>query len=138
MNKKALFILVWFMFFLANLAQAQSKIKVKQATPDDFQLCIDSCLQYLIIDVRDSTEDIQALIPKSLWLPTKEALLKSIDTLDRDMPILIYCSYGVRSQAASQVLIDNGFTQVIHLKKGIDAWQKANKPVLIIIKDKQQ
>jgi rhodanese-related sulfurtransferase len=138
MSKKVLYILVWLLVFWANVAHAQSKVKVKQATPDDFQICIDSCLQKLIIDVRDSTEDIQATIPNSLWLPTKETLLNSIDTIDRDMPILIYCSHGVRSQAASQVLINKGFTQVINLKKGINAWQKANKPVLINEEYKQQ
>lgn len=136
MSKKVLYILVWLMFFGANVLHAQCKVKVKQATPDDFQMSIDSSTQKLIIDVRDSTEDIQTTIPNSLWLPTKEALLNSIDTLDRDTPILIYCSHGVRSQAASQVLVDNGFTRVIHLKNGINAWQKANKPVLIIEKEK--
>ena len=132
MSKKVLFILVWFVLFIAASAYAQSKTKLIHASPEDFQICIDTCLLKLIIDVRDSTNEIRAIIPESLWLPTKEALLNSIDTIDRDRPMLIYCSYGNRSQAASQVLIDKGFTTVIHLKKGFNAWQKANKPVLII------
>jgi hydroxyacylglutathione hydrolase len=138
MSKKGLFILVGFVFFLAEPVYTQSRVKIKQASPDDFQICIDSCLQRLIIDVRDSTEEIRVIIPESLWLPTKQALLNSIDTLDRDTPMLIYCSYGERSQVASQMLVDKGFTTVIHLKKGINAWQKANKPVLTNEKYKQQ
>lgn len=131
MSKKVLFILVWLVYFLAVSAYAQSKTKLIHASPEDFQICIDTCLQKLIIDVRDSTDEKQAIIPESLWLPTKQALINSIDTLDRDIPMLVYCSYGERSQAAGRLLIDKGFTKVIHLKKGINAWQKANKPVLI-------
>lgn len=134
MNKKRLVILVGLVFFLTASIAAQSKVKVVQASPDDFQICIDSCLQKLIIDVRDSTEERRVRIPESLWWPTKEALLKGIDTLDREMSLLIYCSYGERSRAASQLLVENGFTKVIHLKKGINDWQIANKSILIIEK----
>ncbi|PKP08855.1 MAG: hypothetical protein CVU09_13985 [Bacteroidetes bacterium HGW-Bacteroidetes-4] len=134
MRTKVFLISIWLIIFLTRTAFSQSKAMVLQATPDEFQQCIDTCLQKFIFDVRDSADYKQAIIPESLWCPTKEILLSSTDTLDCNTPILIYCAYGNRGQTASQMLVDKGFTMVVHLQNGFNAWQKANKPVYQIKK----
>ena len=40
----------------------------------------------------------------------------------KDKPVLVYCRSGNRSVTASNVLIDNGFTEVHNLLGGIGAW----------------
>lgn len=40
----------------------------------------------------------------------------------RDKPILVYCLVSIRSLRASQMLVDNGFTDVTNLLGGMDMW----------------
>lgn len=50
--------------------------------------------------------------------------------LDKTRPILVYCASGVRSVAAAKWLVENGFTNVQHLKGGLTAWKLDGKPVV--------
>ncbi len=49
--------------------------------------------------------------------------------LDKNKPVYVYCLSGVRSDYALSLLREKGFTQLYHLKGGINAWKQNNKPV---------
>jgi monothiol glutaredoxin len=49
-------------------------------------------------------------------------------SLDRDAPIAFVCHHGVRSQAAAEQLLGEGFRNVYNLKGGIDAWSALVDP----------
>jgi phage shock protein E len=49
--------------------------------------------------------------------------------LDKSKPVYVYCLSGVRSGRAANWLTQNGFTNVVNLEGGIEAWKNAGKPV---------
>ena len=52
-----------------------------------------------------------------------QALIKSLDGLDKDAPTIVYCAGGYRSSIASSLLKSHGFKDVSDLIGGYQAWQ---------------
>jgi rhodanese-related sulfurtransferase/rubrerythrin len=77
---------------------------------------------YQILDVRQPKEYEQGHLAGALLMPVKEVGSRSAE-LDRDKPLLVYCHSGVRSKAASQLLLADGFKDVYNMNGGIMAWQ---------------
>jgi len=50
--------------------------------------------------------------------------------LDHDVPYLLYCRSGNRSDQARQMMLDLGFTDVADVDGGIVAWTGAGLPVV--------
>lgn len=121
--------LIYFLFAQINLAQGQIQGKIIQASVDDFQIGIDSSLNKIVLDVRDSSDYIENKIPMSIYAPSKAVLFAICDTLDSETNIFVYCTYGERSQVACEMLLNKGFAHIFNLKKGLTAWQKAKKPL---------
>src|SRR5574344_267747 len=48
--------------------------------------------------------------------------------LDKNKPVAVYCLHGKRSKIAAAKLVDLGY-KVSELNTGIEAWEKAQKPV---------
>lgn len=46
---------------------------------------------------------------------------------DRSTPILLYCKTGRMSEEAATALMDAGYTDVVHLDGGMDAWVAAGR-----------
>jgi monothiol glutaredoxin len=74
----------------------------------------------VLVDVRTEHERAIARIEGSQLLTkhTYDALL----TLDRSTTIVFQCHHGIRSQAAAEHFVQQGFRQVFNLTGGIDAW----------------
>lgn len=49
--------------------------------------------------------------------------------LPKTSKILLYCKSGRRSAAAAEQLKKEGFDDLMNLKGGISAWEKANEPI---------
>lgn len=49
-------------------------------------------------------------------------------TLDRNTTLVFQCHHGIRSQAAAEYCVQQGFTRVYNLIGGIDAWSLAVDP----------
>ncbi|MFH2123006.1 MAG: rhodanese-like domain-containing protein [Pseudomonadota bacterium] len=77
---------------------------------------------YQIIDVRQPKEYEQGHLAGALLMPVKE-LQARLAELDRDETLLVYCHSGVRSKAACQLLLAEGFSEVYNMSGGIVAWQ---------------
>lgn len=83
-----------------------------------------------LLDVRTPAEYQSGHLKNALladWNDNAE-FKKRTSALDKNKPIYTYCLSGVRSAAATQWLIAQGFT-AYNLTGGINAWKKANKPV---------
>jgi rhodanese-related sulfurtransferase len=80
------------------------------------------------IDVR-RCEEFKSERPNSGAV--KNIPLDQITTLDlpKDQQIFLSCLSGRRSQAAKDLLIARGFTNVVNVTGGFVAWQDAGLPV---------
>jgi rhodanese-related sulfurtransferase len=48
----------------------------------------------------------------------------------RDAPIVLYCRSGSMSTTAAEVLVEQGYTNVLELDGGFNAWQSAGNDLL--------
>lgn len=51
-------------------------------------------------------------------------VMREINTLDRHQTIACLCHHGVRSMQVARYLKQQGFSQVVNLQGGIDAWSQ--------------
>jgi glyoxylase-like metal-dependent hydrolase (beta-lactamase superfamily II)/rhodanese-related sulfurtransferase len=91
-----------------------------------------------IIDLREKGErDRHGIIPGSLHAPYPDlqenisagGMLHQLATATSKR-ILFYCAFGERSAMAVQAAQDAGLKTACHIEGGIDAWKKANGPVM--------
>jgi rhodanese-related sulfurtransferase/DMSO/TMAO reductase YedYZ molybdopterin-dependent catalytic subunit len=82
----------------------------------------------LLVDVRGAPETATGTLPGAIEIPLA-VLADSLDALDRDRPVVVYCASGYRSVVASSVLVQAGFADVSDLLGGFGAWQSAGLPV---------
>ena len=79
--------------------------------------------EVVILDVREQHEYDSGHIPGAVLLPvgtiTEDTAAAVIDELDT--VVLVYCRSGNRSKAASQALVDLGYTNVYEFG-GINDW----------------
>jgi rhodanese-related sulfurtransferase len=84
----------------------------------------------LMLDVREPGEFGAGHAPgaKSVPLAQLEQRVGDIDKF-KAKPVIVVCQTGGRSHAATSRLKQAGFSQVVVLAGGFNAWQQANLPV---------
>jgi glyoxylase-like metal-dependent hydrolase (beta-lactamase superfamily II)/rhodanese-related sulfurtransferase len=96
-----------------------------QIEPSAFAERVRSGLQ--TIDVRRDPEWSTGPLAGAVHL-TLNRLLASLDDLDRERAVGVYCKSGYRSAIAGSLLQRSGFKEVVNLAGGIDAWSAAGLP----------
>lgn len=77
----------------------------------------------VILDVRTAPEVAEGVIEGAVHIDWNSPdFAESVAGLDRDVPYLVYCRSGNRSQGAVATMAELGFTQVHELDGGIVAW----------------
>ncbi|MCS7027756.1 MAG: rhodanese-like domain-containing protein [Bacteroidia bacterium] len=71
-----------------------------------------------LVDVR-TIEERKRFNIGGIHIPMSEFYAKATTLLDKTRPIVLYCHSGIRSLNAGEYLIEKGYTEVYHLKKGI-------------------
>ncbi len=80
--------------------------------------------EVLIFDTRKKEEYQVSRIKNAKFIGEKlNAESLSLDALDKNHPIVVYCSIGVRSEDLGEVLLKKGFTNVKNLYGGIFLWK---------------
>lgn len=83
----------------------------------------------LVLDVRTPEEFIgDGHIAGATLIPLQE-LPQRLDELDKETPIACFCRSGNRSQQACAQLAAAGFTSLVNVEGGIQAWAAAGYPV---------
>lgn len=75
----------------------------------------------VLLDVREPWEFQTCHIEGSLSMPMNSVPAR-MQELDDDAPIVCICHHGMRSMSVAAFLERNGFTNVINLTGGVDAW----------------
>ena len=138
-------IALWILFWLWGILPACSiqgptwggvKAEIKNAYPLVPQLPVDELHDRLVrgdtiilVDAREPKEyEVSHLkgASQASRLRTAAAL---IGRLDLSMPIVVYCSVGIRSSALAERLIGAGFTNTANLEGSIFEWGNSGYPV---------
>ncbi|MBC7414973.1 MAG: rhodanese-like domain-containing protein [Herminiimonas sp.] len=84
----------------------------------------------LLLDVRDPAEFAAGHMRDARNIPLKE-LSKRIAELDKfkARTVIVVCSSGMQSSRATGVLRTAGFSSVVSLSGGLNAWQAQGLPV---------
>lgn len=90
----------------------------------------------LLLDVRSQAEFDGGHILDARHVPQDQVAAQAADGLKRfkDKVVITCCESGMRSQAAARVLQAQGFTKVVNLRGGLQAWRADNLP---LVKDGQ-
>lgn len=91
---------------------------------------IQSLSAYQILDTREKEEFEVSHLPGAIWAGYDTFTLKNVESLDKNKPVLVYCTVGARSQEIGKKLIEDGFTQVFNLYGGIIQWANETKPLV--------
>ncbi len=81
----------------------------------------------LLLDVRESAELQICKIPGSVHMPM-QTIPSRVNELDPDATIVCICHHGGRSMQVANFLKQQGFTDVINLTGGVDAWARQVDP----------
>lgn len=83
----------------------------------------------VLLDVREPWEWALGYLPGARLLPLGD-LERAIDSLPRDLDLVVYCKGGVRSAHAAIELAGAGFERVWSLAGGIARWREEVDPTL--------
>ncbi len=122
------------LFLISFTGLAQENNCFRTVNPDEFEVLIDSCTNEIILDVRPTDLLKNKIIPNAVFVPTIDVLNAFIDTVDRDTPVFVYCTVGMRSTKACSILCEKNFKIIVNLDRGIEGWKKDGHPVINIKK----
>jgi rhodanese-related sulfurtransferase len=86
---------------------------------------------HAILDVREDWELALCSIAGAQHIPLGE-LAGRLAELDRGRPLVVICHHGIRSRAAQEFLLRQGFRHVVNLSGGIDAWARRVDPSMAV------
>ena len=83
-----------------------------------------------LLDVREADETALGIAKNAVVIP-RGFLEMNIqqDIPNTDTPVVVYCASGVRSLFATEALQGIGYTNVVSLDGGFDAWKTAGLPI---------
>jgi len=83
----------------------------------------------LILDVRSPREYAAGHVPGAVNIPHAELAGRLGELgIDKSDEVVVYCLAGQRAAMAEQVLIEAGYTSVLHLEGQMRGWQQAGYP----------
>lgn len=82
-----------------------------------------------LVDVREDWEFQTARIEGSVLMPMGQVAAR-LSELDPSSEIVVICHHGGRSMQVASFLERQGFSGVINLTGGVDAWARAVDPAM--------
>lgn len=108
------------------MTDAARPVRIRQITAQELKAMLDQRVPLELFDVRTEAERAIARIEGARHLDA--AGVEYLEGLDRDTPLVFHCHHGMRSQAAAQRFVAQGFTNVANLAGGIEAWSVTVDP----------
>jgi phage shock protein E len=86
--------------------------------------------EYFLLDVRTPEEYAEAHLGGSTLMNIYDNNFEQqLETLDKNVPVLVYCRSGGRSGKAMQMMREKGFSEVYNLEGGITTWIQEGEKV---------
>ena len=128
--KKYFFSLLIALSLLTACTEPNSGVTEQTLAPADFQQHLQAH-NGMLLDVRTPEEFTAGHLNHAINIDYKSSDFKDqLAKLDKTKPYFVYCKAGVRSEKATEIMKELGFTNVYHMEGGIDAWQEKGLPVL--------
>ena len=129
MNRIFLLLIAPLLFFSSCAKNTQTKSFTDVNSQEFNKLIADG--KGILLDVRTENEFKNGHIANAGQLNFYASDFRSrLMLLPKDQPIYIYCLTGSRSKSAAQLLVQNGYTKVFNLQRGIMEWNQQSLPVV--------
>ncbi len=97
--------------------------QIKSITVADLKAQLDAGSDLVILDVREPHELEISAIPGTLTIPKGQVVARSAE-IPKDKEVVVMCKTGMRSRDSIIMLQNQGFTNLVNLKGGINAWAR--------------
>jgi len=84
----------------------------------------------ILLDAREPDEYAVSHLQGARNVGFEDFDLDTLADIDKDAPIVVYCSVGYRSEKVGEELQEAGFTNVINLRGGIFDWANQKLPLV--------
>lgn len=111
-----------------RMLQRLLKGDVAFAHPPMLQAAVTDTL--VLLDAREFNEFSVSHIEGATWVGYDDFELSRVASIDKEQPIVVYCSVGYRSERVARQLINAGYTDVRNLYGGIFQWVNAGHEVV--------
>ena len=96
---------------------------IRRLTAPEVKALLDEDPTARLLDVRTEAEWRISRIAHAVRA-TRDSVEKALATWDRATPVIVVCHHGVRSMVAGMGLTREGFTNVVNLDGGMEAWSR--------------
>jgi len=111
--------------------KSQTVTKSLTITAAELKVKMDRNERLLLVDVREPSEWEIVRIPGSVLIPQGRFHDgTALTELPRDLPIILHCKSGHRSANCLTILLNAGFSDVVHLESGVIGWIQQIDPSL--------
>ncbi len=125
-TKFALILIMLFSFGCSS----QSSVDVPEISQTELLELTKSDPSLLILDVRSPQEYAQGRVPQAKLIPHTELQSRLAEISDaKNSPVVVYCKSGYRAGIAESILIEAGFSNVMHLAGDMSGWISAKQPI---------
>ncbi|WP_318506532.1 thiosulfate sulfurtransferase GlpE [Photobacterium leiognathi] len=100
-------------------------ISVEQA----YELLQQADSQAVLVDIRDP-QSFALAHPEQAFHLTNDTMVRWMDEVEFEQPVIVMCYHGISSQGAAQYLINQGYENVYSLDGGFEAWRRAALPMI--------
>ncbi|GMQ24475.1 hypothetical protein Aoki45_11570 [Algoriphagus sp. oki45] len=128
--------LLWLLFLpvFGNSQSLAYKTLLSGIYEKDFPLIhpeeIKDLNQYQVLDTREWEEYQVSHLPGAIWVGYETFSLENLKNVDKNKPVIVYCSVGARSQDIGKKLQNQGFSDVYNLYGGIFHWVNEENPIV--------
>jgi rhodanese-related sulfurtransferase len=113
---------------IEHITSNQIKSAHLKLSPALFKIKLDNSPEITLLDIRTAEELLENGTiegAKNVDFYDEIVFKKTILSMDKELPVMLYCRSGGRSSEASAMLKDLGFKQVYDLNGGYNAWLAA-------------
>lgn len=113
----------------ADLAADYPQVPVMTVEQLHQRMSADPAPEMLLVDTRSAAEYEVSHLPGAVHAQSAAAVLKLLADRERPVPVVLYCSVGVRSAKVAKNLLASGVEPVSNLKGSIFEWANRGLPL---------
>lgn len=109
---------------LAGCFGGEAKDVYQKISPNDAAIMLNEDPGIMLVDVRTPEEYRSGYIKGAINIPLDD-FDKQVKKMlpDKEQTIMLYCKSGKRSAVAAQELMDLGYTHILDIDGGVNAWK---------------